>query len=466
MSYKPRPSLLKSFFAGWLLAVALFILLLFWGHTALVPPPASPPAQPSATDAATNAIKVAAAPSPPIPPFDPDTAEHLITAFPLQGIQHVADAGPLINLLPPGNVLIAQVIKRDPSPELITEDITVHYALDAPYADGPNSGAAKGELRPADGAPAWETPPVSLLPYREKGGFEPYPTAGVEAADAEGNSLARTGVVLPVSTEIGCRNCHTGSWKTADKGGISPATAADMLAVHDRRNGTELSTMQGVECRSCHAGGGDIPNLSAAVHGFHATMDLEGAEACGRCHPSSENGVTQFYRGYHNMLGLDCTRCHGGMSDHAISLLRFEAENGNKAAKARLEQLKPVLVGKIDAIVPREPWVNLPRCQGCHDFKKKPDLEDSSAFNKWSADSGELFSQSWENMGVLRCPSCHGAPHAVYPAFNPSGDDRDNIQPLQYQKAAMPLGKDGNCAVCHTVPMDDFVHHERVGDDE
>lgn len=468
-----HPAPIQRFFSLWLAALAIFLVLLGWCHSALSPSEA-PRSTASAASVAPGPASPAEQSAPPSatpapPPYDADSAEYLLTVFPLQGMHHVTDAEPVLTLLPPGNVMVAQVLRRDPSPAIMPEGAQVQYSLDAAYAGGPNSAIAEGSLAPApNGAPYFLAGPIPVLPYPAEGRFEPYPVARAKALDAQGSVLVETGFVLPVSTEIGCRNCHTGPWKTADAGGISAATAGNILNVHDRRNGTQLAEQAAdnrtVVCRACHSGAGEQPNLSAALHGFHATMKLEGAEACGLCHPSSEQGRTRFYRGYHAMWQLDCTRCHGPMTDHAISLLRFEAEKGNKAASARLTQLQPALVGEARDIKPREPWANLPQCYGCHDFKAKPDASTASAFNKWTSKEGELYSRLLENTGTLRCPSCHGAPHALYPATGPDGDDRDNIQPLQYQKAALPLGKDGNCKACHTVdlPVEAFVHHDRV----
>jgi hypothetical protein len=68
-----------------------------------------------------------------------------------------------------------------------------------------------------------------------------------------------------------------------------------------------------------------------------------------------------------------------------------------------------------------------------------------------------------DDLDALTCPACHGAAHALYPALNPYGRDRDNLQPLQYQKLARTLGAAKNCKVCHTVDMDDAAHHAGMG---
>ncbi|MBF0482662.1 MAG: cytochrome c, partial [Desulfovibrionaceae bacterium] len=64
-----------------------------------------------------------------------------------------------------------------------------------------------------------------------------------------------------------------------------------------------------------------------------------------------------------------------------------------------------------------------------------------------------------DEMQAVACAACHGAPHAEYPAQNPYGENRDNIQPLQYQNLAAPLGAKGGCVACHTARMDVSAHH-------
>ncbi|MCL1939856.1 MAG: cytochrome C [Desulfovibrionaceae bacterium] len=484
----PFSGRVKYFYTAWLLALALCAALFLWAHALLSARHDAPFALPGAEK---PTAKIEPAVPPALKAFDPEKDSHIVTAFSLQGMQHVTDAEPILTLLPPGNTLVVQVIKRDPQPEALlpgkdNAPAVVRYSLDyaADPAFAPASGQNSGTLGGSGDVPWFVNDSIVVLPYLARanatqgqpalfgakaadgpGLFYAYPTARVAALDAQGTVRMETRTVLPVSTEIGCRNCHTGPWKYQDTAGFFRQTAEHILSVHDRRNRTRLTEQAAgntaVDCRSCHSGAGEQPNLSAALHGFHAAMKLDGAEACGLCHPSAENGATRFYRDLHAMWNLDCTRCHGSMTGHALSLLRFEAERGNRAAASRMALLETASGLKAVDIQPRRPWFNLPQCSGCHDFKKKPDPDSASAFNKWTANKNERFTYAVDNTGMLRCPSCHGSPHAVYPADGPAGNN-DNAQPLQYQQAAMPLGKDNNCSVCHTTNMDYFVHHDRV----
>ena len=67
-------------------------------------------------------------------------------------------------------------------------------------------------------------------------------------------------------------------------------------------------------------------------------------------------------------------------------------------------------------------------------------------------------------MDALMCEACHGSTHAVYPARVDSGygAHRDDIPALQYMGTAQPMGKGGNCGVCHVdteYTAADSAHH-------
>ncbi|MFW5637623.1 MAG: cytochrome C, partial [Thermodesulfobacteriota bacterium] len=109
-----------------------------------------------------------------------------------------------------------------------------------------------------------------------------------------------------------------------------------------------------------------------------------------------------------------------------------------------------------DQINPRQPWINQPDCFNCHiDFQMPEVIE---TFNRWTPSEAALYRNRTGEAGVM-CAGCHGITHALYPATNPLGDDRDNIPPMQYQGAPYPMGADKNCKVCHTVDMEFEMHH-------
>ncbi|GAB7082397.1 c-type cytochrome [Megalodesulfovibrio paquesii] len=390
-----------------------------------------------------------------VPPFA-EEAEFMLTAAADHGTQMWFDST-RIDLGSPAQGLTAQLIRRGMSPELVTEEVTLTWSV---------PGQGNGTLTLTERAFRAENLPVS--PYAVSG-FQPYPVATLQARDTSGALLAETKVILPVSTELGCNNCHGGGWSHG-VAGIAEATAADILKSHDRMNLTDLSSQGGkIACRSCHkdedAPGKTVPNLSTAIHGLHAVyLAGRGADACAMCHPVNPKGATRAFRGPHDDAGLDCTACHGGMEDHALSLIAHEQTRGVQGVARYAAVLAPEGQAQDSAAprqAPRQAWTGQPTCETCHTDLMDP--QGSEAFGVWTAKASERFKARQDELGAVFCSGCHGQMHGLYPAHNPYGADRDNLQPLQYQQAARPLGADKQCRACHTDDMDSPVHHQGMG---
>ncbi|UIJ37872.1 cytochrome ubiquinol oxidase subunit I [Desulfobaculum bizertense] len=433
-----------------------------------------------------------------IPPFDKEKDEFVLLAWNTMGMHCISDSDPYWVLLPPANDLFCQLVRRGESPELVTEGVEIRYQVDAAFAnpeqhvsfwdfseqlfgkkletgEGLAGNRVSGTLHLSEGQGVYEAALIPVVPYPDGGGFNPYPIFTVEAYDSEsGELLAKTRTVAPTSTEMGCKNCHGGTWRVAGVAGISDQTAEDVLAVHDRINKTRLraSAEKGkpVLCQSCHPdpvlkapGKPGMINLPAAIHGWHASyIDDESEVACGYCHPSGPEGQTRCLRGVHADIGLTCTNCHGTLADHAISLLRYDAAQKRRGAEKLLAQLRPTELEQIAEVNPRRPWVQEPDCLNCHREYMPP--ESVSAFNEWTEGAEGLYRMRRDEMDALYCGACHGSPHAVYPAVreNGYGPDRDNIAPLQYTHEAAPLGAGGNCSLCHVgteMSAEDSAHH-------
>ena len=122
--------------------------------------------------------------------------------------------------------------------------------------------------------------------------------------------------------------------------------------------------------------------------------------------------------------------------------------------------LKPSQVASIEEINARLPWVKEPDCLTCHDGFEKPE-QGYSAYNVWNDDFMELYRIRTDDIGI-RCTACHGSTHALYPANNPYNRNRDNMQPMQYANQPTPIGSNLKCETCHTIKMEDTVHHDNM----
>ncbi len=395
-----------------------------------------------------------------IPAFDMEKDEYLLLVWNDLGMHCISDSDQWFVILPPANNLEAQLIKRGVVPEMITDKITLKYEVEPgfenpashidfwKYAESnfgtkleKNKGlfgnGLKGEFKYDKEHNSFIAKGIPVAPYKDDGTYNPYPTFTVRAVDSNGKELVKTKVVAPVSTEMGCRNCHEGGWRVNNISGIDTVTAKNLLNIHDRLNRTELmkNALAGrpKSCQSCHAdpalsakGRDDVLNFSAAMHGWHANyMPFNDARACAKCHPANTKGNTRCFRGIHNSLGLTCINCHGTMQEHALSLLRHE--EAKPAAKRLMHDLKPASVDSASKVNPRLPWVNEPDCLNCHIDFQKPE-PGYTGFNTWNKEFKDLYRMRTDDAGV-RCEACHSSTHALYPAKNPFSKDRDNIQP-------------------------------------
>ena len=428
----------------------------------------------------------------PVSEFDPETSEYVLLAWNDLGMHCMTDNDHYWNILPPANNLFAQLILRGETPQVVTDGVTIRYQIEQGYRNpsdhvdfweyaqilygkevkknqGLSGNSLEGLMKPAPGTMAFHAELLPVVPYSDDGIFNPYPLFSIEAVDnGTGKVIAKTTTVAPVSTEMGCRNCHGGEWRFQGKTGISNQTSLDIARTHDRINKTDLvdrmKSGKPLICQSCHGdhalgvdGARAVLNLSAAMHGFHATLltDRQG-DVCGKCHPANPKGYTHCLRGIHSDLGLECNSCHGYLEDHALALLKMEKRYGKKSANILIENLQPRSVQTVDDVVGREPWIHEPDCLNCHINFEPPEVD--STYNQWTRSAKDLFRNRADTSGIM-CEACHGSTHALYPASNPYQPDRDVLQPVQYQTNRYPIGANKNCILCHKQDMETEGHH-------
>jgi len=435
--------------------------------------------------------------SPAVPDFDPTKDEYALLAWASSGMRPLTDCDALFSLAAPGLELSAQLVKRGQAPELVEKDVTVTYAVEKGFENpaahvrfwefsaqffpkplevnrGASGRGVMGAMEFKTEQRRFAAADIPVVPYPDQGGYNPFPTFIIEARETKsGHLLASTRLVATAASEMGCANCHAGGERfPADNpgAGLSNATARSILAAHDRLEKTALAAQANAgwpqRCQNCHADASrNLPGkpkrlaLSASVHGFHANyMPGQGAEACGQCHPAEPKGASRCYRSVHASRGLDCTRCHGALEDHALGLLKNELAAGKPAAERLMKHLKTSSAPSFQALAPRQPWRQTPDCGACHDLATKPGAK-SQAVGAWTKKEENLYHNRRDDLNALACPACHNAAHAEYPAATA----RDNVQPLQYQKSAKPIGADGDCSPCHTEEMADFAHHPLPG---
>ncbi|MFA9389111.1 MAG: cytochrome ubiquinol oxidase subunit I [Prolixibacteraceae bacterium] len=429
-----------------------------------------------------------------VPKFDAKNDEYVLLVWNDLGMHCISDNEKYFSFLPPANTLNAQLFKRGPKPQLITKGVDLMYEAEEMHqhpekhsllwkyakiifgADLPE-GVGLGGKKVIDKMDVvgngFAAHLIPVTPYRDDKIYSPYPMFTITAVDQEtGKKLISTKAVAPTSTEMGCKNCHGGDYAWNGISGVSNETSINILAAHDRYNGTTLladaENGKPALCQSCHAdpalgvsGKNGVLNFSSAIHGFHANY-LENMDnaSCNLCHPSAVTGNTNCYRGRHTKTGLNCTNCHGRIEGHALSLL--VAQPNIKQAEVLAKNLKPFYVKDQASVNPRKPWLMEPDCKGCHtNFDINNDGFSGTAYNKWAPGFDDLYRNRTDGNGV-RCIACHGSTHAIYGAENIYEKQRDNMPPLQYQNMAGTIGTHNNCKVCHTIDMNVNGHHKNM----
>jgi hypothetical protein len=245
---------------------------------------------------------------------------------------------------------------------------------------------------------------IPVTPYDDDGTWDPYGQATLTVKNGAGKVVSTSNVVVPVSTEMRCSNCH---------GETNPAV--DILTKHDAANGTTLLADANAghphACAECHSdnalgakGKPGIESLSYAMHKRHDGQTANTTAGCYNCHPGPK---TQCLRGIMARAGKGCVDCHG-----TVNKLWTSVGAG------------------------RRPWLDEPKCGQCHDAKH-------------AENTGTLYRNSLLNNAVagdmngkIYCEACHNGTHAEYTT-------RNSADGVVTRKAQGDNYWIYNCQVCH-----------------
>lgn len=454
----------------------------------------------------------------------------------------------VFSILPPFNVVNAQVVGQDANgkPKLLDgSSVVLRYS---PIPDASNSvnstskdktnfwkyslplfGAnldpggqgIKGLYMPAD-APLLSNGPdlsktsfswnaslglfsaegIPILPVDDKGNSNPYPMLRVSAFDKiTGAELAYNDVVVPVSEETTCSNCHS-TGKMAAMGpnwsndsDLEVQTRTNILKLHDLKHPTDLENNQPVLCAQCHyspaldlagVGGpsGDQVGhkwMSAVMHDFHAPMMAYVNGKAVYDAPAPITGLDPALNGVPPADQQSCYQCHPGTNTKCLRGAMTETVtcqncHGNMKAVGGSVAMQPYgAINQRTTDLTRKAWSDEPRCQSCHTGdavnhlvpnsanpvinatlakdgirlihaydRNDPAASPLLASNKRFAENdGKLFRFSKGHNGVS-CEGCHGSTHAIWPGD--SQHPNDNIASNDLQGHA---GTISECSTCH-----------------
>ena len=422
--------------------------------------------------------------------FDFNKTKFVLFAWGDLGMHCMDEDYSTFSLLPPYNILKAQLLVKGRSPRIVNEGVTITYeaivkddgTINTSSSNKSNFWQYAAKLFPglslADDVglsgkktqsrtPAemdynssfnlYKADGIPTVPVNDAGVNDEYPLVKVLAKNKNGEILAQTVTTLAVSSEMNCAKCHYSDDLSA---------RMDVLIKHDRLhpdavkdnnttliakgydyNNTGLApTAKGgtsVLCAACHrsnalpnTGIADIKPLTEAIHSAHASRrapgdsvtlgDSTNRNACYMCHPG------------------ESTKCLRGAMGHAVD------SNGNTKIQCQSCHGTMQAVAKHS----REGWLDEPNCQACHHDGKRltsavtnvndgilrTTLDLRFATEKTS-DTAKLYKHSLTHGGVA-CSACHGSQHAIYP----STIEDENKQSLEHQGYK---GTIKECGVCH-----------------
>jgi hypothetical protein len=365
------------------------------------------------------------------------SSRYVVIAWNDLGMHCISPTFDQMAILPPFNNLQAQVIRRGDPPTIVTSGVTLRYSIkknttvagktdfwdyvqplfgvDLPLGVGLTGNGLAGTMQMV--GDRFEARGIPTVPLDDRMRWYPYQKGVVKAFDGSGALLAKTTATIPVSDELHCDRCHAAGGIGApgiDTGRIE----SNILTIHDRRVGTDLTANMPVLCASCHAdnalgtpGQPGVSSLSLAMHGKHASLGAN-APGCYDCHPGDRTQCLRTALEGMGPSGADprCERCHGTLQNVATSI-----EAG------------------------RRPWLEEPTCAQCH----------GTGF----ATNEPLYRNS-QGHGRVFCAACHNSPHAWYP----SQLTLDNKQPMALQGSRGPIGDERNCTVCHLSSPSGSIH--------
>jgi len=402
----------------------------------------------------------------------------------------------IFSVLPPYNVIHAQLIQKAEPPVVVNSGATLTYkatkdttgsinsisstktnfwtwvqalfhaspAPDVGLAGFKTQGKKANNLAFNPNPGYWEALGVPTIGFDDKGKFNPYPMAKL-TAKVGGKAVANSSIVLSVSDELSCGTCHSsGTDPDAEpaSGWVNnPDPAKDMklniLKKHDDR--WNISSYLG-----------QLKSLGYTYQSSLYQTAVGGTPVlCAVCH--SDNAL-----GTPGLSGIgaeasDMHLLHGPQILHSVGQTLDQISQSDDTKSCYLCHPGPVTQCKRGAMnkvlcsnchgtltyagnPTRNPWLVEPSCQLCHQNSQRY----STAFDngQWRTVTDQTFATNPNvpvqgsdlyrystGHGTVFCSGCHGSPHAEFPTLQAN----DSVYP---QKLQGYVAKITECSVCHT----------------
>ncbi len=281
-----------------------------------------------------------------------------------------------------GNTYAFDLFGLDPAPdEGLALDPAEKQAM--PGISNPYTANVPQLFKGFDTAQQWfKAAGVPIMPIDDAGQTSTYPLMRISATDKATNTLlADLDVVLPVAAEADCQNCHASAQDLIDYPDpidLLNAAKRNILALHDSEHGTNLAASTPVLCASCH---------------YSAALDLAGTGPIGDQvgNPTMSNVMHE-----HHGLLVDtatntllfpsdgtveetCYQCHPGKATQCL-----RGAMGSAGIECKDCHGSMLAVGSET----RDPWLDEPRCESCHTGDAVNNLTTDIRF--WVAYDGDV----------------------------------------------------------------------------
>ncbi len=340
----------------------------------------------------------------------------------------------------------------------------------------------------------WKAEGIPTAPYDDSGASNAYPMGQIVAKNSSGQTLATATVVINVSDEMSCKNCHAANTNSAampSGGWITQYSAAqnlklNILKKHDddhpisstvynallakgasySRYKTSLyqTALNGgalnnpVMCADCHAsnalnaaglstgvkdssGNLLVPPMTTSMHTLHSSVTLPGST-------TTLDNMT-------DPTNVGCYQCHPGTTVKCQRGAMTGTIPGSTGATCYQCHGNLSRVGTAT----RTGWLDEPNCQMCHQNgttytttftstdigpsgTQRTSTDATFATTPNAPSTGFSLYRFSQGHGSTECSACHGAQHAEYP----TNQANDQVYSVNLQGYA---GRITECSVCH-----------------
>jgi hypothetical protein len=281
----------------------------------------------------------------------------------------------------------------DYAPSLFGVNLPVGQGLTGLYMPAQAPTLEQTQFSWSKGLGMFSAAGIPIIPIDDAGIVNRYPLLRVTAFDKVTNKeMGRTDVVIPVSEETTCSGCHATGKQAAlgvgwsDDPDLDKQARINVLRLHDARQGTNLVNGQPVLCASCH---------------YSPALDLAGTGPTGN--QAGKPGMSRVMHDFHKAFKtVDGKTLYDELAPVAALV---KASNPNGVPPADQQTCYQCHPGK-DTKCLRGAMTETVTCQNCHGgMEAVGGTIPLQAYGAIDNRNGDLNRHPWAD--EPRCQSCH-----------------------------------------------------------